>query len=114
MPTQVSMQLTEAQIRQIEALTAAGFGNRSDVVRIAVDRMYREETRTMQLLIHRDPAGTEVVGRIVGNCDTVSEAVALLGIGDDQLEGDSPRYDYNLLALVDETDLAAEFQTLDE
>lgn len=37
------MQLTDAQIRQIEALTAAGFGNRSDVVRIAVDRMYREE-----------------------------------------------------------------------
>lgn len=47
MPTQVSMQLTDAQIRQIEALTAAGFGNRSDVVRIAVDRMYQQETRTM-------------------------------------------------------------------
>lgn len=43
MPKQVSMQLTEATERQIHALTDLGFGNRTDIVRLAVDRMYREE-----------------------------------------------------------------------
>jgi len=37
------MQLTEATERQIHALSSLGFGNRTDIVRLAVDRMYREE-----------------------------------------------------------------------
>lgn len=51
-------------------------------------------------LLHLDPAGVEVVGRIVGRCDTVPEAIALLKIKKSNLEGDSPRYDYNALRLV--------------
>lgn len=47
MPRQTSMQLTEATERQIEALKAQGFGNFTDIVRIAVDRMYQQEVRTM-------------------------------------------------------------------
>lgn len=47
MPIQVSIQLTDAQLAQVSALQEAGFGNRSDIVRIAIDRMYQQETHTM-------------------------------------------------------------------
>lgn len=40
---QISLQLTDAQREQIAALTAQGFGTATDVVRIAVDRMFRQE-----------------------------------------------------------------------
>lgn len=41
------MQLTPAQERQLEALRVAGYGNTSDIIRIAIDRMYNEENMTM-------------------------------------------------------------------
>lgn len=50
--TQVSMQFTGATQRQVEELTALGFGNRTDIVRIAVDRMHREETLKMEKITH--------------------------------------------------------------
>jgi len=43
MGRQTSLQLTEATERQVEALKLQGFGTLTDVVRIAVDRMYQKE-----------------------------------------------------------------------
>jgi len=43
MPTQRSLQFTGAMDRQVDTLKARGFGNRTDIVRIAIDRMHREE-----------------------------------------------------------------------
>lgn len=45
MTRQTSIQLTEAQAKQIEALKTQGFGSFTDIVRIAIDRMYRDEIR---------------------------------------------------------------------
>ena len=49
--TQVSLQLTEAQMRQIEMLQALGFGTRSDILRLALDRMCRQEAEAMRKLV---------------------------------------------------------------
>lgn len=38
-----SFQMTEADARKFDALESAGFGTRTDIIRIAIDRMYREE-----------------------------------------------------------------------
>lgn len=43
-----TVNLTQATERQIEALKAQGFGTFTDVVRIAIDRMYRTETRKQE------------------------------------------------------------------
>ena len=43
MPRQTSIQLTEATERQVDTLKQEGFGTFTDIVRIAIDRMYREE-----------------------------------------------------------------------
>jgi len=43
MTRQTSIQITEAQQAQVEALKAKGFGTFTDIVRIAIDRMYRDE-----------------------------------------------------------------------
>jgi len=42
MPRQTSIQLTGATERQVADLRDAGYGNFSDIVRIAIDRMHRE------------------------------------------------------------------------
>lgn len=42
---QTSIQLGDATKRQLEKLKALGFGNQTDVIRVAIDRMYREEVR---------------------------------------------------------------------
>lgn len=47
MPRQTSIQLTEATDRQVAALKTAGYGSLTDIIRIAIDRMYQQETRTM-------------------------------------------------------------------
>ena len=92
--------------QQLERLIEATGLTQTGVIVTAIDRMYQQhqQERTMQYLIHRDPAGTEIVGRIVGSCDTVRDAAALLGISDDQFDGDSPRYVYDWLELVNEID----------
>lgn len=48
MPRQTSIQLTEATERQVQALQAAGFGSFTDIARIAIDRMHKEEMQTMK------------------------------------------------------------------
>lgn len=45
MNRQTSIQLTAATEHQIESLKAAGFGSFTDIVRLAVDRMYNQEVR---------------------------------------------------------------------
>lgn len=43
MPRQTSVQLTEATERQAAELKAAGYGNLTDVIRTAIDRMHQQE-----------------------------------------------------------------------
>lgn len=59
------MQLTEATERQVSYLQERGFGTRTDIVRIAVDRMYNtEKERPMQLSeFLRQRAGTTYLYR---------------------------------------------------
>lgn len=47
MSRQTSVQLTEATERQAAELKAAGFGTLTDIIRVAVDRMHKEETKIM-------------------------------------------------------------------
>jgi len=47
MPRQTSVQLTESTERQAAALKTAGFGSLTDIIRIAIDRMYQQEIPTM-------------------------------------------------------------------
>ncbi len=44
MPRQTSFQITEATERQINALKTQGYGTATDIIRIAIDRMWRQET----------------------------------------------------------------------
>ena len=43
MTRQTSFQLTPATEAQLDALKAQGFGTTTDIIRIAIDRMAREE-----------------------------------------------------------------------
>lgn len=43
MPRQTSIQLTPQTESQLDELKGAGFGTRTDIIRIAVDRMYNQE-----------------------------------------------------------------------
>lgn len=45
---QTTVRLSPATRAQIEALAARGHGSQSDIIRTAVDRMYHQETRTME------------------------------------------------------------------
>ena len=42
-PTQVSVQLTDATMEQIEYLKRCGFGTRTDIVRMAIQDRYQNE-----------------------------------------------------------------------
>ena len=68
MTRQTSFQMTEATDRQVDALRLAGFGTTTDIIRIAIDRMAREEgytamtTNTMtRVQFQPDMATAEVV-----------------------------------------------------
>lgn len=45
MSKQTSLQLSEATLKQIEYLKQRGFGSQTNIVRLAVDRMYEQERR---------------------------------------------------------------------
>lgn len=49
MTRQTSIQLTDATVVQLEFLKAAGFGTQSDIIRIAIDRMYQHEKGQIQI-----------------------------------------------------------------
>jgi len=65
MTRQTSVQLTEATERQADALRARGFGTFTDIVRLAIDRMYNQEVRTMET---KARAIVAVVGGDVNEC----------------------------------------------
>lgn len=44
MPRQTSFQMSEATARQIEALKTQGYGTTTDIIRIAIDRMWMRES----------------------------------------------------------------------
>jgi Arc/MetJ-type ribon-helix-helix transcriptional regulator len=44
----VAVRLSEQQAKQLAELETAGFGNQSDIIRTALDRMYQEEKRNMK------------------------------------------------------------------
>jgi hypothetical protein len=54
MTRQTSVQLIEATERQVEALKSLGFGTFTDIVRVAVDRMYRDESDKMSQITATD------------------------------------------------------------
>jgi hypothetical protein len=75
MTRQTSMQITEATERQINALKSAGFGTLTDIVRLAIDRMYHQEI-SVRKLVSRDG---EFV--IVGGSFTKDELEATRQVG---------------------------------
>lgn len=54
MPKQVSVQLTKVTENQIKDLKARGFGNRTTIMRLAVDRMHREEIPVNESIMVKD------------------------------------------------------------
>lgn len=69
MTRQTSVQVTEATDRQVKALTAQGFGTFTDVVRIAIDRMYRTETRKQEAR-EMDKLAEDIYGAVYGEIDS--------------------------------------------
>lgn len=48
-----TVNLTQATDRQVEALQEAGFGSFTEIVRIAIDRMYRDELHALEGKLHQ-------------------------------------------------------------
>ena len=62
---QTSVNVTAATEEQVAALSVKGYGTFTDIVRIAIDRMAREEGHTMtRVLFQPDMAAAEVVSII--------------------------------------------------
>ena len=49
----VPVRITPAMRKQLEFLTEAGFGNQTDIIRLAVDRMYQQESPLKVRAPHR-------------------------------------------------------------
>lgn len=43
--------MTDADQRKFDALEAAGFGSRTDIIRIALDRMYQQESKMKHIKV---------------------------------------------------------------
>lgn len=54
MPKQTSVQLIVSTQRQVNKLISLGWENFTNIVRIAIDRMYRDEIRR-KLMARREP-----------------------------------------------------------
>ena len=75
MPRQTSIQLTEATERQVQALQAAGFGSFTDIARIAIDRMHKEEIPMYYAISTLNDNPTHRTGwKIYGKGQTEDEA----------------------------------------
>ena len=75
MPRQTSLQLTEATERQVKALRGKGYGSFTDIARIAIDRMYREEIPMFYAISTLNDSATHRTGwRIYGEGQTEDEA----------------------------------------
>ena len=58
------IRITAAMRRQLDFLTAAGFGNQTDVIRLAVDRMYQQESPLKVRAPHRQHLIELVAGKM--------------------------------------------------
>ena len=117
MPRQTSFQMTEATERQMDDLKAAGFGTTTDVIRIAIDRMYQQERNTMStntIYLSENNAGGLLVGNErVGWYDftMATEEVSFEEIAQALIDGDTDgwtieRYDHHEQF---ENDIVAEY-----
>jgi hypothetical protein len=76
MPRQTSIQLTEATERQLDALKTQGYGTTTDIIRMAIDRMWMREsfagehsaTVTVQCWQHRTAGEQYIVSIQHGVC----------------------------------------------
>lgn len=77
MPRQTSIQLTEATERQLDALKAQGYGTTTDIIRLAIDRMWTAESfahepsapaPAVQLWQHRTAGEQYIVAVQHGQC----------------------------------------------
>ncbi len=81
MPRQTSVQLTEATERQAAALKAAGFGSMTDIIRTAIDRMWREEQlkqrkgQAMYTVQWEAQTADGFQSDVVGKYDTIKGAI---------------------------------------
>ena len=72
----ITLRPTQAMQRQMADLVAAGHGNQTDVIRLAVDRLWRAECATA-------PAPTRVVGavEVLSKTATCLDCGAPIGVG---------------------------------
>lgn len=77
MPRQTSFQMSEATARQIETLKTQGYGTTTDIIRIAIDRMWMAESfahepaalaPAIQLWQHRTAGEQYIVSVQHGQC----------------------------------------------
>lgn len=77
MPRQTSIQLTEATERQLDALKAQGYGTTTDIIRLAIDRMWTAESfahepaapeHPVQLWQHRTAGEQYIISVQHGQC----------------------------------------------
>ncbi len=113
MPRQTSIQLTEATERQAAALKGAGFGSLTDIIRISIDRMYREEIPTVTTTVtHKYNLSSNMAHRI--NFDEMVErrlADVQAAYGDEV--GDWHLYfDLDELDVDDEAEAAARIESI--
>jgi hypothetical protein len=75
MPRQTSIQLVEATERQVTALQSQGFGSFTDIVRLAIDRMHREEIPMYYAISTLNDTATHRTGwNIYGEGQTENDA----------------------------------------
>lgn len=90
-----SFRSTDKTSQQLDELSAAGFGNVTQVIRTAVDRMYQQETRTVSDMpryfvpMNSEPAITSgrngQIGTIVGeDTDAWGTSYYLVQFGTDE------------------------------
>lgn len=94
MPRQTSIQLTEATERQIAALKVQGYGSTTDIIRVAIDRMYQGEIMQESVLAQRAGiSATDSAGVVVEKVRNYTELL---------LSNETPAYraDQSLMLLV--------------
>ena len=69
MTRQTSFQMTEATEAQLDALKAQGYGTTTDIIRIAIDRMAREES-TMEPITETYTKQCAIVAEVNGKVAT--------------------------------------------
>ncbi len=62
---QTTVRLSPATLRQIEALTLNGWGTQSDIIKVSIDRMYREEISVKSALTQDEQEQATQIARFV-------------------------------------------------